>query len=99
MHSKIRKYKKPLPKFQSTKVFDGYSTVFRQWKATTTHCQYLHGYGISFKLWFEGKLDASDGELLNTPIQYTDKVTFENWLKLGLERLANKPTKAQYFNF
>ena len=42
---------------------------------------------------------SSDGELLNTPIQYTDKVIFENWLKLGLERLPNKPTKAQYFNF
>lgn len=42
---------------------------------------------------------TSDGELLNTPIQYTDKVTFENWLKQGLERLANKPAKAQYFNF
>ena len=40
-----------------------------------------------------------DGELLNTPIQYTDKVTFENWLKQGFERLANKPAKAQYFNF
>ena len=44
-------------KFQSTKVFDGFSTCFRQWKATTTHCQYLHGYGVSFKLWFEGSLD------------------------------------------
>lgn len=43
--------------FQSTKVFDGFSTVFRQWKANTTHCQYLHGYGVSFKLWFEGDLD------------------------------------------
>lgn len=42
---------------------------------------------------------SSDGELLNTPIQYTDKITFENWLRQGLERLANKPTKAQYFNF
>jgi len=42
---------------------------------------------------------TSDFELLNTPIQYTDKVTFENWLKQGLERLANKPAKAQYFNF
>jgi thiol:disulfide interchange protein len=42
---------------------------------------------------------TSDGELLNTPIQYTDKVTFENWLNQGLERLANKPVKAQYFNF
>jgi len=44
-------------KFQSTKVFDGFSTVFRQWKAETTHCRFLHGYGISFKLWFEGQLD------------------------------------------
>ena len=44
-------------KFQSTKVFDGFSTVFRQWRADTTHCQYLHGYGVSFKLWFEGDLD------------------------------------------
>lgn len=44
-------------KFTSTKVFDGYSTVFRQWKADTTHCKYLHGYGVSFKLWFEGQLD------------------------------------------
>ena len=44
-------------KFQSTKVFDGFSTVFRQWKADTTHCKYLHGYGVSFKLWFEGQLD------------------------------------------
>jgi 6-pyruvoyltetrahydropterin/6-carboxytetrahydropterin synthase len=44
-------------KFQSTKVFDGYSTVFRQWKAEDTHCSFLHGYGISFKLTFEGGLD------------------------------------------
>ena len=44
-------------KFQSTKVFDGFSTVFRQWKAETTHCKYLHGYGVSFKLYFEGELD------------------------------------------
>jgi 6-pyruvoyltetrahydropterin/6-carboxytetrahydropterin synthase len=44
-------------KFTSTKVFDGYSTVFRQWRAETTHCRFLHGYGISFQLWFEGELD------------------------------------------
>ena len=43
--------------YQSTKIFDGFSTVFRQWKAETTHCRFLHGYGISFKLWFEGELD------------------------------------------
>ena len=46
-----------MSKFQSTKVFDGFSTVFRQWRAETTHCKYLHGYGISFKLYFEGDLD------------------------------------------
>jgi 6-pyruvoyltetrahydropterin/6-carboxytetrahydropterin synthase len=57
MHSKIKKYKKVPARHISTKVFDGFSTVFRQWNATTTHCQYLHGYGVSFKLWFEGDLD------------------------------------------
>ena len=44
-------------KFQSTKVFDGYSTVFRQWRAKGTHCSFIHGYGISFKIIFEGDLD------------------------------------------
>ena len=44
-------------KFQSSKVFDGFSTVFRQWKAKNTHCRFLHGYGISFKVYFEGDLD------------------------------------------
>jgi len=44
-------------KFQSSKVFDGFSTVFRQWKAKDTHCSFLHGYGISFKVYFEGDLD------------------------------------------
>ena len=43
--------------FRSTKVFDGYSTVFRQWKAVETHCKFLHGYGVSLKVWFEGELD------------------------------------------
>tara|TARA_R110000796_G_scaffold245076_1_gene368916 strand:- start:59 stop:517 length:459 start_codon:yes stop_codon:yes gene_type:complete len=43
--------------FQSTKVFDGFSCCFRQWKADTTHCRFLHGYGVSFKVKFEGNLD------------------------------------------
>lgn len=43
--------------FQSTKVFDGFSCVFRQWKASGTHCRFLHGYGVSFRVWFEGELD------------------------------------------
>jgi len=31
--------------------------VFRQWKAENTHCRFVHGYGISFKVYFEGELD------------------------------------------
>jgi len=44
-------------KYQSTKLFDGYSCVFRQWKAEGTHCRFLHGYGVSFRVRFEGELD------------------------------------------
>jgi len=44
-------------KFQSSKLFDGYSTVFRQWTAEGTHCKFLHGYAVSFRVWFEGELD------------------------------------------
>ena len=44
-------------KFQSTKLFDGYSACFRQWKAEGTHCKFLHGYAVSFRVWFEGELD------------------------------------------
>ncbi len=46
-----------MPTYVSTKLFDGFSTVFRQWKAENTHCKYLHGYDISFRVWFEGGLD------------------------------------------
>ena len=44
-------------KYQSSKVFDGFSTVFRQWRAKETHCRFVHGYGVSFKVYFEGELD------------------------------------------
>ena len=43
--------------FTSTKLFDGYSTCFRQWRAAGTHCRFLHGYAVSFRVWFEGELD------------------------------------------
>ena len=43
--------------FKSTKLFDGFSCCFRQWKAKTTHCKFLHGYGVSFRVTFEGELD------------------------------------------
>ena len=47
--------------YKSTKLFDGFSCCFRQWKAEDTHCKFLHGYGISFRVTFEG--DLEDGEL------------------------------------
>ena len=43
--------------YQSTKLFDGFTCCFRQRKAETTHCRFLHGYGISFRVTFEGDLD------------------------------------------
>jgi 6-pyruvoyltetrahydropterin/6-carboxytetrahydropterin synthase len=46
-----------MKKYQSTKLFDGFSCVFRQWRAEGTHCRFLHGYGVSFRVWFEGELD------------------------------------------
>ena len=43
-------------KHRSYKRFIGYSTAFRQWKADS-HCSYIHGYALCFKVWFEGELD------------------------------------------
>jgi len=43
--------------FSVTKRVDGFSTCFRQWKASDTHCKYLHGYGVYFDLTFCGGLD------------------------------------------
>ena len=36
--------------YKSTKLFNGFTCCFRQWKAVETHCKYLHGYAVSFKL-------------------------------------------------
>ena len=47
--------------FRSTKRYGheiGLSCAFRQWRAQTSHCQYLHGYALAFKFTFES--DALD---------------------------------------
>lgn len=46
-----------MSKFTSEKLYDGFSTCFRQWRAEGTHCRFLHGYGVSFRVWFKGELD------------------------------------------
>ena len=43
--------------YKSTKLFNGFTCCFRQWKAVETHCKFLHGYAVSFKVVFEGELD------------------------------------------
>ena len=43
--------------YKSTKLFDGYSTAFRQWRAEHSHCKFLHGYAMKFKVTFTGRLD------------------------------------------
>ena len=43
--------------YNSTKLFKGYSTAFRQWRAKHSHCQFLHGYAMEFKVTFTGNLD------------------------------------------
>lgn len=40
-------------KFQSTKLFDGYSVAIRQHRAQHSHCKLIHGYSMYFKVWFE----------------------------------------------
>ena len=42
--------------YRSYKEFNGYSTAFRQWRADS-HCRYVHGYALRFKVWFDGELD------------------------------------------
>jgi len=71
-------------KFQSSKVFDGFSTVSRQWKAEDTPYKFVHGYEISFKVYFEGKLDGRDwvwdfGGMENSKTQIDNK-TPKAWM-------------------
>ena len=66
--------------FKSTKTFNGYTTSFRQWKSTTSS-NLVHGYSLSFKIWFEGKLDEKNWIMnfdgLDKVEQYLD-LTFNN---------------------
>ena len=39
-------------RYISTKLFDNYSIAIRQWKASHSHCELLHGYALKFKVWF-----------------------------------------------
>jgi len=40
--------------YKSTKVIELGSCAFRQWRASHSHCRFLHGYQLIAKLWFGG---------------------------------------------
>lgn len=40
--------------YQSTKIIELGSCAFRQWRATHSHCRFMHGYQLKAKLWFGG---------------------------------------------
>lgn len=39
-------------KFESTKIIELGSCAFRQWKASHSHCKFVHGYRLISKFWF-----------------------------------------------
>jgi 6-pyruvoyltetrahydropterin/6-carboxytetrahydropterin synthase len=41
--------------YHSTKVIELGSCSFRQWKATHSHCKFIHGYQLKAKFWFACK--------------------------------------------
>jgi 6-pyruvoyltetrahydropterin/6-carboxytetrahydropterin synthase len=70
--------------FKSTKKFDGFSTVFRQWKADGTHCRFLHGYDVEFEITFEGELDERnwvwDFGGMKRAVNKIDGMTPKEWM-------------------
>ena len=40
--------------YESTKVIELGSCAFRQWRATHSHCRFIHGYQLIAKFWFGG---------------------------------------------
>jgi 6-pyruvoyltetrahydropterin/6-carboxytetrahydropterin synthase len=70
--------------FKSTKKFDGFSTVFRQWRADGTHCRFLHGYDVEFEITFEGELDERnwvwDFGGMKRAVNKIDGMTPKEWM-------------------
>jgi len=49
--------------YLSTKIFDNFSVAIRQHKAQHSHCQLLHGYAFTFKVWFASKDGYEEDQL------------------------------------
>jgi len=71
-------------KFKSKKRYEGFSTVFRQWKADDTHCSKLHGYDVYFDVTFQGDLDhrnwVADFGILKRAKSEIDSMNPKEWM-------------------
>lgn len=52
-----------MARYISTKLFDNYSVAIRQWKASHSHCELLHGYALKFKVWFASNEPLEENQL------------------------------------
>ncbi len=52
-----------MARYISTKLFENYSVAIRQWKASHSHCELLHGYALKFKVWFASNEPDIDKQL------------------------------------
>ena len=73
-----------MKKFRSKKRYEGFSTVFRQWKADDTHCSKLHGYDVYFDVTFQGDLDyrnwVADFGILKRAKTKIDNMNAKEWM-------------------
>lgn len=72
--------------YRVEKYLDGFSICFRQWNARHSHCRFLHGYAISFRLYFTAKtLDKHNWVLdfgwLKNKEYLIDGMTTKEWFK------------------
>jgi 6-pyruvoyltetrahydropterin/6-carboxytetrahydropterin synthase len=74
-----------MERFTSTKRYEGFSTVFRQWRATDTHCSRLHGYDVYFDVTFEGALDyrnwVADFGIMKRAKTKIDGLSAKDWME------------------
>ncbi|WP_119344285.1 6-pyruvoyl trahydropterin synthase family protein [Facilibium subflavum] len=73
--------------YRVEKYLDGFSTCFRQWNATDSHCRFLHGYAIAFKLHFK-----------STTLDVHNWVWDFGWLKDQSFQIDGMTTK-QWFSY
>jgi 6-pyruvoyltetrahydropterin/6-carboxytetrahydropterin synthase len=89
-----------MAKFYSTKTYGndrGFSTCFRQWRSTHSHCSLLHGYSIGIKLIFE--CDTLDER--NWVMDFGGLKEFKQWAEHMFDHtliVAGDDPQLEFFN-